>query len=132
MWGLILIPSVALGSCVNSLTTQGNPRCGGLGCWTQVLMLLSLPRLHTAGDAAHWCLCPPLLQPPVAGFPLSQEEVGPSLSPPPHKSWGFWAALLGAGCILVDASITGSPSPVLCSLPLQEASHRAELRAHKR
>lgn len=94
-----------------------------------MLMLLSLPRLHAAGDAAHWCLCPPLLQPPAAGFPLPQEEVGPSLPPP--RSQGFWGALLG--CILLaEPSVTGSPSPVLCSLPVQEASHQAELWGPKR
>lgn len=50
------------------------------------LTLPSLPRLHTAGDAARWWLCAPLLLPSASGFPLPQEEVGPVLSP--ALPWG--------------------------------------------
>lgn len=70
-------------------------------------MLLSLPRLHTDGHAAHRWLRAPLLQPPAAGCPLLQEEVGYILHPASPqgtlhclvKAWHLFGCSLGTeGC----------------------------------
>uniref|UniRef100_A0A8C5UG93 Uncharacterized protein n=1 Tax=Malurus cyaneus samueli TaxID=2593467 RepID=A0A8C5UG93_9PASS len=82
--------NILLGLPLPCTPSGGRPlythRCKGVEGSPGGLTLPFLPRIHTAGDAAHWQLCAPLLLPPAPGFPLPQEEVGPVLSP--ALPWG--------------------------------------------